>query len=212
MRRRENGDLCLLDIVLLDGQMLMKRRLRGQWKKKSQQWSKGVISNRILHSIDTISQKIQAMSYYSGIPPFLGDPGAADRLTEVCNEKTGKWRPLPDGYCAPRHLDGDQQEAEEAEEQGWTSAVQQGSDIEYESTPTGSDYSNNRKVQEKDQARRRTRGKSVLDTEAEDAEILPVMLSLRRRQGTISLMREPPCLDSRKHKRVRVGRMEVCGT
>lgn len=110
------------------------------------------------------------VSYYSGIPPFLGDPGAADRLTEVRNEETCKWGPLPAGYCAPRRSDGDQQEAEEAEEQGRTSAVQQGSDLEYESTPTGSDYSDNRKVQEKDRARRRTRGKSVSDTEEEDAE------------------------------------------
>jgi uncharacterized protein YgiB involved in biofilm formation len=105
--------------------------------------------------------KDTGLAYYPGIPPFPGNPGAADRLTEVRDEKTGEWGPLPAGHCAPRRSDGDEEEAAEAEEQGQS---------DHESTPTASDYSDNRKVQEKDRARRRSRGKSVSDTEEEDAE------------------------------------------
>jgi len=44
----------------------------------------------------------QGGAYYPGIPPFPGTPSEADRITEVRNEETGQWGPLPPGHCAPR--------------------------------------------------------------------------------------------------------------
>jgi hypothetical protein len=108
----------------------------------------------------------QGGAHYSGIPPFPGSPSAADRITEIRNEETGQWEPLPPGYCAPRRADGDDREVLLASAS--YPAEDDDDDIARESSPSGSDYSSARKAKERDRAYRRSRGRPASDTEEED--------------------------------------------
>jgi hypothetical protein len=110
----------------------------------------------------------QGGSHYPGIPPFPGSPSAADRITEIRNEETGRWEHLPPGHCAPRRADGDDRDAQLAMLATLTPVDHHDDECARESSPSGSDYSTARKVKERDRVYRRSRGRPASDTEEED--------------------------------------------
>jgi hypothetical protein len=110
----------------------------------------------------------QGGAHYTGIPPYPGSPSEADRITEIRDEITGQWRPLPPGYCAPRRTEVDEIDA--ARLRRLAAEVHQHGETDPGDTPSGSDYSGDRRVKEKDRAKRQSRGKSTSDTEEEDDE------------------------------------------
>jgi len=112
----------------------------------------------------------QGGRYYPGIPPFPGTPSAVDCITEVHNEETGQWGPLPPGHCTPRQAGGDEEEAERAARRRAAASCPDDKNWDWGNTPSGSDYSGDWRVKDKDRANQWLRGKSTSDTEQEDEE------------------------------------------
>jgi hypothetical protein len=106
-------------------------------------------------------------SRYNGIPPYPGTTTEADRRTMMHDEELGQWLPIPPGYSAPRRAP---QDAEEAEAAVWGHPPIHGEDDSRSSSPTGSNFSEDRRAKEQAREKKKKQGRDVSDTENEDDE------------------------------------------
>ena len=86
------------------------------------------------------------------------------------NKEMGQWGPLPPGHCTPRQAEGDEEEAERAAHRQAAASCLDDENQDWGNTPSGSNYSGDRRVKDKDRANRWSRGKLASDTEQEDEE------------------------------------------